>query len=187
MNNQSEQILTAAYTCISTKGYANVSLREIAIEAGVALSQLHYYYGSKKDLFKAVILKVIRQYLHEFEEFLQKNKNSISDIGNLVTYVQSMIVENPELFRIFYDLSSLALWSESFKTLLTDLFKDLTLVIEECLDVSQMNEALRAYSPNAIARIILGAIFGVGLQYSLDPKSNSEMVQTLSVVPDIII
>jgi len=53
--SQSEKILSAAYGCISTRGYANVSLRDIADEAGVALSQLHYYYKSKEGLFKEVV------------------------------------------------------------------------------------------------------------------------------------
>jgi len=40
--NQSERILQTAFECISSKGYANVSMRDIADEAGVALSQLMY-------------------------------------------------------------------------------------------------------------------------------------------------
>lgn len=37
-----QAILEAAYRCIIRQGYAAVSLRQIAREAGVALSQLHY-------------------------------------------------------------------------------------------------------------------------------------------------
>jgi AcrR family transcriptional regulator len=51
--SQAERIFNAAFKCISTKGYANVSLRDIANEAGVVLSQLNYY-KNKEGLFKKV-------------------------------------------------------------------------------------------------------------------------------------
>ena len=38
----SQKILDAAYRCIAQKGYARASLRDIAEDAGVALSQLNY-------------------------------------------------------------------------------------------------------------------------------------------------
>lgn len=41
--NPAQKILLAAYDCLSTRGYANVTMRNIADEAGVALSQLTYY------------------------------------------------------------------------------------------------------------------------------------------------
>jgi AcrR family transcriptional regulator len=46
--SQAQKILQTAFHCLSRKGYANVSMRDIADEAGVALSQLHYYYKSKE-------------------------------------------------------------------------------------------------------------------------------------------
>lgn len=61
--NQSEKILLAAFKCISSKGYANVSLRDIADEAGVVLSQLNYYYKNKEGLFTEVVKMMIGKYL----------------------------------------------------------------------------------------------------------------------------
>jgi len=59
---QSGKILLAAYSCISTSGYANVSMRNIADEAGVVLSQLNYYYKNKEGLFKTCC-SIIRNFL----------------------------------------------------------------------------------------------------------------------------
>ena len=49
------KILISAFECISTNGYANVSLRDIASEAGVALSQINYYFNNKEGLFVEVV------------------------------------------------------------------------------------------------------------------------------------
>ena len=48
--NQSKKILLTAFECISSKGYANTSMRDIADAAEVALSQLNYHYKNKEDL-----------------------------------------------------------------------------------------------------------------------------------------
>jgi AcrR family transcriptional regulator len=44
------RILTAAKSALVGAGYANLSTRAIAEEAGVPLSQIHYHFGSKQKL-----------------------------------------------------------------------------------------------------------------------------------------
>lgn len=68
--NPSERILLTAFECLSTRGYANVSMRNIADEAGVALSQLTYYYKNKENLFTEVINMMMDQYLKEIKSTL---------------------------------------------------------------------------------------------------------------------
>ena len=69
--NQSQKILDAAFKCISKNGYANVSMRSIAEEANVVLSQVNYYYKNKEGLFIEVIRTLSKRYLVQFEECLK--------------------------------------------------------------------------------------------------------------------
>jgi len=48
-------ILAAARACLLTDGYANLSTRAVAEAAGVPLSQIHYHFGSKRQLILAVL------------------------------------------------------------------------------------------------------------------------------------
>jgi AcrR family transcriptional regulator len=52
-----DRILAVAQRLFAEQGYAATSTRAIAQGAGVNLAQLHYYYGSKRDLFKAAYLR----------------------------------------------------------------------------------------------------------------------------------
>ncbi|MBS3973119.1 MAG: helix-turn-helix transcriptional regulator, partial [Erysipelotrichia bacterium] len=61
--SQPEKILIAAFEVISSKGYANVSTRDIADKAGVVLSQLNYYFKNKEGLFKEVVRMMVDKYL----------------------------------------------------------------------------------------------------------------------------
>ncbi|MGN6680365.1 MAG: TetR/AcrR family transcriptional regulator [Streptosporangiaceae bacterium] len=49
------RILTAAKGVLLDVGYAKLSTRAIAEAAGVPLSQIHYYFGSKQNLMLAVL------------------------------------------------------------------------------------------------------------------------------------
>ena len=50
-----QAILDAARDRLLADGYANLSTRKVAAEAGVPLSQLHYHFGSKTGLILALL------------------------------------------------------------------------------------------------------------------------------------
>jgi AcrR family transcriptional regulator len=49
------QIVEAGRACLLTDGYAALSTRRIADQAGVPLSQIHYHFGGKRGLVLAVL------------------------------------------------------------------------------------------------------------------------------------
>ncbi|MDQ3466431.1 MAG: TetR/AcrR family transcriptional regulator, partial [Actinomycetota bacterium] len=53
--NTSDAILDATRSRLLADGYANLSTRKVAVEAGVPLSQLHYHFGSKNGLILALL------------------------------------------------------------------------------------------------------------------------------------
>jgi AcrR family transcriptional regulator len=50
-----KQILSAALTVFSRKGYGEATLPDIAGEAGVAVGTIYHYYKSKRDLLAALV------------------------------------------------------------------------------------------------------------------------------------
>jgi AcrR family transcriptional regulator len=50
----STTLLEAAKTVLHDKGYSQFSTRDVAAEAGVPLSQIHYHFGSKQGLVLAL-------------------------------------------------------------------------------------------------------------------------------------
>jgi len=53
-NDTRDAILNAGEGLFSQHGFYGVTIREVAREAGVDTALVHYYFGSKKDLFDAV-------------------------------------------------------------------------------------------------------------------------------------
>jgi AcrR family transcriptional regulator len=61
-------ILEAARERLLADGYANLSTRKVAAEAGVPLSQVHYHFGSKQGLILALLETENRQRLERQQE-----------------------------------------------------------------------------------------------------------------------
>jgi AcrR family transcriptional regulator len=180
--NQSKKILNAAFKCISSKGYANVSLRNIADEAGVVLSQLNYYYKNKEGLFIEVVKMLTQQYMNEIENNLKKGESEKERIVLLIEYFQKILRKNSELFKILFDLTSMSLWSTSLKELLNDLFNSVTGLIEKYILSSFPNkEKFKSYSTTTLSRIIFGALFGTSAQVIL-ANEGEDIIDSLSAI-----
>ena len=183
---QSEKILTAAFDCISSKGYANVSLREIAEEAGVVLSQLNYYYKNKEGLFIEVLRMMMQKYLQEVEAHIKTGISPKEKMMSLIKYFQVMLDENPKLFKLLYDFAGLSLWTPMFAELLRELFNDLATLINQHIlnDISATNN-LHGYTTTAIARLLFGAMFGTAIQVILDPQEK-DLPEALKAIELVI-
>jgi len=55
------RLLQAALRLFAEKGYAQTSTREICVAAGVNAASIHYYFGDKAGLYRAVYLAPIQQ------------------------------------------------------------------------------------------------------------------------------
>ncbi|KPU45485.1 fatty acid metabolism regulator protein [Oxobacter pfennigii] len=180
--NQAQKIISAAFKCISVKGYANVSLRDIADEAGVVLSQLNYYYKNKEGLFTEIIKRMAQQYLSEVEEILKKGQSEKERISSLIEYFQRLLRKNPELFKLLFDLTSMALWSASLKELLNDFFNKVANLIEKyIISEFSVKEKFKYSSPVTLSRMMLGALFGTSIQVMLADEKE-DMIYSLSTM-----
>ena len=65
-----ELVLTCAARLFRSLGYAAVSLRDVASEAGVTTGSLYHHFGSKDELVRALLEKGYRQILEDVEAAL---------------------------------------------------------------------------------------------------------------------
>lgn len=169
----SEKILNTAFECLSTKGYATVTMRNIADKAGVALGQVTYYYKSKENLFLEVINMMMRQYLREVEEKLESATDRKQKFAALIAFFKELVRDNPRLLKLFIDFTAQALWVPSFREKVNSLFGRLAELIEGNLALDTRADSQdTAYSPRSIAELILGALYGTSIQLMLSSEKN---------------
>lgn len=99
-----EQILTTAVRLFNDKGYANVSLREIAKEAGTTIGNLTYHFPKKEDL----ILNLLDTLQTRFILDIPGNKHRaelLSHLLNSFLTAEENEKEHPFYYKNIYELT----------------------------------------------------------------------------------
>ncbi|HOK32860.1 MAG TPA: TetR/AcrR family transcriptional regulator [Limnochordia bacterium] len=173
--SQEEKILDAAYNVIAREGYAQTSLRQIADEAQVALSQISYHYQNKEGLLLAVVRRVARRY-SEFVEELQPEMSPWEKGECFLKLYQEVLTREPELFLVLYDLVGLALRSASLREQVREI---LQVIIDQFATEVFTEEVLEelgpGYSPEVLSGLFLGGIFGIAVQILLEPRETASV------------
>lgn len=183
-----ERILLAAYECMSQAGYAHVSLRDIASRAGVALSQLHYYFASKENLLLEVVSMVVGRRRQQMRTQLDQAGTPQERVRVGLRLMWNWTREQPQSCRIFFDLISLTMWRPDMQARVQEMYNDMRALVAE--QVERMRPALRAEWRNvpaeAMAAAVVGMLDGVMLQYAVDPQRIHDL-QGFLVVEQVIL
>jgi AcrR family transcriptional regulator len=168
----SKIILASAFKCISAKGCAAVTLRDIAEEAGVALSQLNYYYTNKEGLFSEVLRSMRENYVADIEQKMAKCPSPAEKIVFLIRHNRQLLRKNKALYRSFLDFFNLAMWSASFRKEMNQFLDDISSAIERQIGTagSPAPADPEAPSPAALTTLILATTFGLAMQYLMSPE-----------------
>jgi AcrR family transcriptional regulator len=67
-----QRILDAAERLFAARGFAGTSLRAVTKEAGVNLAAVHYHFGTKEDLLRAVLGRIVVPVNRERLEMLEQ-------------------------------------------------------------------------------------------------------------------
>ncbi|PAU93411.1 TetR family transcriptional regulator [Aliifodinibius salipaludis] len=94
-----EQILEAAKQVFQERGFSGARMQEIADEAEINKSMLHYYFRSKDKLFQKVFQDSIRQFFPEILKVLNADLALVPKIEKLVETYYEMFKKHPHLPR----------------------------------------------------------------------------------------
>ena len=176
--NSRDKILEAAFRLLSKKGYANVSMRDIAAEAQVAVGLLTYHFRTKENLFTALASKLVSTCFDDVVREMERGRNEEERMHLLSEYFKKILVERPDVMKIFLDFSIQAMWNRSFRFQVTYLFNKLAELIRDDIlskKPSEGSPVLGKYGAEAVSKVILGSLYGTAFQVLLAGKSRKEL------------
>lgn len=164
-------LIEKATLCLSQKGYAHVSLRDIAKESGVSLGILHYYFSSKEDLLLAVIGSYKEGFIQELErEVIEAPLDRW--MHSLLAVLRRSLTEDRALHRLWYDLQVQAMYVPAFREQVTAIRARLYSLISQMLDRLTAEQGV-SFLPDKEAAVALlySFIDGLFLQSLLSEAS----------------
>lgn len=96
--NMEERIIQAAKAVFIEKGYAETSMSDIAVKAGMHRPALHYYFRTKEKMFHAVSKEIISSIIPKiFDIVIQKDKSVEYRVEKVADAYYSILTRNPRL------------------------------------------------------------------------------------------
>lgn len=92
-----EQIFLAAQRVFQEKGFAGARMQEIADEADINKSMLHYYYRSKEKLFLEVFQSSVKKIFPQLMAILSSDDELDSKVHSVVDFYYNTFRKNPYL------------------------------------------------------------------------------------------
>jgi len=163
-----KNILSAAERCLWRSGYGGMSIRDVAEEAGVSKSLLHYHFRSKEHLLLEVQVGVYNRLAAHVTDAVRSaepgSERGLLAFDALVESLRSV----PEL-PVLAELQTRALSNPKLRTHALRMREYLCNLIEEMF-ASILGPEMERFPmpPRVAADLLLGLLVGVGLQSGLD-------------------
>lgn len=157
-----ENIKISTFRLLSERGYANISMRDIAAEAGVALSQIAYYYHTKEGLISEVADDAVGCFVEGFGAALDEGGDPVTAARS---YFAQLSDENAALWRVVLDFVGQSSWVPSFRKSINSFFVRLSEILEEKIRAAGGDDV------KIDAGDVIGALFGASVMHMLSTEA----------------
>jgi AcrR family transcriptional regulator len=158
-------LLDAALQLVAERGVEGLRTRDVAARAGVNVSTLHYWFGTKEDLLLALVG-------HASEQFGDPGEPGHETLREHLQRAWQAFEARPQLAMVLQELSMRAQRDEATRAVFQRVFSGWSAVVEEVLRAGMARGELRAdLDPAASARVLTSFIMGALLQLGIDRQA----------------
>lgn len=106
---RAHDILVAARQIFADEGYAGLSMRRVASEVGMSLSNVQHYYKSKDSLIEALLLYTMNMFQEKIDNIVDSMGNA-SQIDRFLSTTDMFMEElgDPVTHAVFFEIWALA-------------------------------------------------------------------------------
>jgi AcrR family transcriptional regulator len=117
-----EAILEAAAEVLITRGYKKMTMRKIALQTGITVGNLNYYYSTKDALLKDLLENVLSGYLGEIDRIIEASDDQ--PVGRFVAVIEYLIedLNTRQTTRFFPELWALANHDDHVAELMEEMY-----------------------------------------------------------------
>ena len=183
LEDRRQQILDAAVTSFSRKGFHQATIEDIRLEAGLSRGAVYHYFKSKED-----IIDGLRQRSADETDSIFADVAEIEDpMDNLIGLVDSTLDRIISPASLDANRLALFLWAESLvnRRIMEGQLSSVG-SYRHTVEASVRGARARGYinsdlEPSAIALVITAALFGLQQQLSWEPGLDMNMARRVLI------
>lgn len=169
------EILEAALSCFSRKGYNATSVADITKEAGITKGGLYWHFKSKWDIFKAILKRFKAEHLAIWKRFEGQDLTRQTLIDGGKAFLKAYI-ENPWIGKMKSEIEVEAFRNEEIRTEYMDFWKSSQENIHRLLSRYFNSRVLTEEDKGHTAVLLEVIMAGLSRRYFLSDASIDIMV-----------
>ena len=114
--NTAQKILDAALGLFAKKGYDAVSVDEIAKAVGIKAPSIYNHFGSKQELFDAIVETTAERYAHDTDKFDFRAEGKAKDLSQVKKISEQALYEK---VKQIFEYSLHDQWISDFRKMMT--------------------------------------------------------------------
>lgn len=167
------QILDAFHVCAVRKGLEKASLREVAEEAGLPVSNLHHFFKNRDEMVSELNKRIVTGIIEDFRTAMRSEKDSRRRFKKGIYFLFSPKTQKLEDGCLYYDFWSLAHRSTTVRRTFQNQIRDQRAgFVEELLGTDAFS-SLSKTDMKEIANIIIALVEGAFYILDMDGENVS--------------
>lgn len=167
------RILEAAALCFGRSGYRGAAMSQIAREAGVSKSLLHYHFDSKEKLLVEVQLQLLRDLLQRIRG-VTVHPNTLGQFTNALDQVMDFCEREIDQLRVLLELHNVAGTNPAIAERLTRFNDQVSdLIVDGIHNVLGPVVERMAIAPDRLARLLRTIFHGLILELAYGPDAQA--------------
>jgi AcrR family transcriptional regulator len=162
-----EQIIQALYDCLAETGHESVTVKQIAVRAGLTHGAIHYYFASKEEIIEALVLSLISRYENDFNRILENNTDLKNIMPVLMSHFLDIFIFDKRLNRVFVNLTQMSFEREKVRVNMKKLFQ----AYRSNFKKLNMRAGIEEKRAGILAMGMVALLDGLSLQRAVDNKS----------------
>lgn len=181
------QLIKAAIGLMAREGVAAGSTRAIAAELGVAQATVHYTFGTKEELYRAVMEQLTHDLIAQVTGAAPTDASFEETVVTLAEALWRTVLEQPASHQLLTELSMFALRTPHLKEALQSHYSEVLAVTTKLVEQAAERTGHRLGQPaETIARFFLAGFDGLTMQHLSLPDEEAERACLQALVSAVL-
>ena len=161
-------LIRSAYKVMGEKGVHNLSLQDVADEAGVSKAILPYYFDSKENLILLTMRWVLARVAQRIREAISEAKSPEDKVSAMIDTIFVSPESNRRFYLVFFDFLGYAARDDRFSDVGTTFHEICNGLYAEAIKFGQDDGVFRAEDERESATVVRAIVDGLFTQWIQD-------------------
>ncbi|BCJ87971.1 TetR/AcrR family transcriptional regulator [Effusibacillus dendaii] len=168
-----QQVIEATMRCIVKKGLSQMSMKDIAVEAGVSTGIIYHYFKNKEDLLLQVLKESFRKSHERVMDTVEPLRQSREKLLKHLENINAVPKENPDFYIVLLNYLGQAPHNPEIHKIVTKFLSNLTSYANRYLSTDLTGGTFADVRLWHLPTILLALGMGLGIMWTLDRNSFS--------------